>query len=344
MAVSSTGVTRTAACCCCCVGMGLALLLAERTRRRLLRALSALETGSASALLALTERTDELERVSATLELLSKAQRELELCELPAQPAGFVPSAGWERCVAALRAGDDGYGKWAGKRHKSVLVSNFVADSPHKARVDALLAQHVCRCFPALGATLAGEPALILLLLDAPNCGTTRALLEAIPQLAGHATRICIAQADPAHCTYIYVYITDRDSSWRRTVHTYMYIYIYVYMYTYTYTFTLVCRSHATRICIAQADPAHCTYPTVCTYPYTYVQTCTNSRDMATRICIAQADPAHCRVRVRVRVRVRNFCLYIYPLHSQTPAWTPMSNISLPAVAHMHRTGRPGTL
>ena len=114
-------------------------------------------------------------------------------------PAGFAPSSGWMRCVAALEAVCDGYGRFAGKRHKTTLVSNFVAHSPQKAHVDTLIAQHVQRCFTDLGAMLSADPSLIVLLLDAPDCGTSGALLEAMPSLAAHSSRICIPQADPAH-------------------------------------------------------------------------------------------------------------------------------------------------
>lgn len=40
---------------------------------------------------------------------------------------------------------------------------------------------------------------LILLLLDAPNIATTRALLTVFPSLAQFSHRICIPQADPQH-------------------------------------------------------------------------------------------------------------------------------------------------
>ncbi|KAJ1625931.1 hypothetical protein T492DRAFT_1122512 [Pavlovales sp. CCMP2436] len=187
----------------CCVGVTLALLLAElRARRRhATQALrEATETRERVLVLALAERTSELERVSTVLDILSKAQHTLEVCTLPPLPAGFVPTSGYERCMAALRAGEDGYAQWAVKRHKCTLVSNFVAESPQKFRVDCALGIHVARCFgPQLDAVLTADPKLILLLLDAPNCGTTRALLSSTPELARHATRICIPQADPSH-------------------------------------------------------------------------------------------------------------------------------------------------
>ena len=40
---------------------------------------------------------------------------------------------------------------------------------------------------------------LVLLLLDAPSCGTTNALARAVPGLRAHGLRICVPQADPSH-------------------------------------------------------------------------------------------------------------------------------------------------
>ena len=197
---------------CCCVGMALTLAISEHRRRRLSSALSRVdelsaenELAAAHSQLALEAANDELAaaqnritHISAALDKLNRAQRGLELCALPALPDDFVPSDGWKRCMAALEAVGEGYSRFSGSRHKTTLISNFVG-SPQKSHVDALLAQHVKRCFPDIGATLLSDPALILLLLDAPDCGSAGGLLEAIPALSAHATRVCIAQADPSH-------------------------------------------------------------------------------------------------------------------------------------------------
>ena len=100
--------------------------------------------------------------------------------------------------MTAMDAVRDGYSRFSGTRGKTTLISNYVS-SPQKSQVNALLLQHVRRCFPDLDATLSADPALILLLLDAPDCATTGAILRGVPALAAHAQRVCIPQADPAH-------------------------------------------------------------------------------------------------------------------------------------------------
>ena len=70
-----------------------------------------------------------------------------------------------------------------------------------KQSVDEILSRHAKRTFPHLPATLASDPSLVLLLLDAPNVLTTTALAAAFPELRSpaFAARVCIPQADPAH-------------------------------------------------------------------------------------------------------------------------------------------------
>lgn len=117
------------------------------------------------------------------------------------------PTEGWLRCTDAMAAVD-------ARPHPSdadadandqVLVSSCSVDQLSRSRpktcVDALLATHAKLTFPDLPATLAADPSLVLLLLDAPNVLSTTALAEAFPALrtAALAARVCIPQADPAH-------------------------------------------------------------------------------------------------------------------------------------------------
>jgi len=181
---------------------------------RLPAVLAAAAVASVLALLAtrrraarLEERCREIEEAHAStqraLSQMNRAQRELDLCALPPLPDVAVMSTGWKRCAQALLAVEDGYARFDGKRTapKATLISNFVEarPQPHKAEVDALLARHVLRAFPDLCGLLAASPALVLLILDAPTCCTVGSLLDVIPQLAAHGSRITIPQADPAH-------------------------------------------------------------------------------------------------------------------------------------------------
>ncbi len=138
------------------------------------------------------------------LTVMNRAQKELRVCQLPELPPSFVSSSGWERCMAALQAVEQGYARFESKRSgpvKTTLISNFVSERPQaqKAEVDALLARHMLRLFPNLIALLSGTPTLVLLILDAPTLGTVDRLVGAIPQLQAYGSRICIPQADPAH-------------------------------------------------------------------------------------------------------------------------------------------------
>ena len=58
---------------------------------------------------------------------MNRAQRGVDRLGLtvPPRPPGLVPNSGWSRCVAALEAVDAGYAKWAGREHKTLLISNY---------------------------------------------------------------------------------------------------------------------------------------------------------------------------------------------------------------------------
>jgi len=130
----------------------------------------------------------------------------------------------WRRCMLALTQFESGYQrrqrlngtkkkKASGisrtpsqKRQEktggssSILLSKFVpstAATLHKATVCALLVARTLQHLPHLVADLQEDPHLILVILEAPNCGTSRALCAALPSLPH--TRICVPQADPTH-------------------------------------------------------------------------------------------------------------------------------------------------
>lgn len=82
----------------------------------------------------------------------------------------------------------------------SILMSNFLpstAATTDKETVCALLVARTARHFPRLVADMERDPRLIIVILDAPSCGTSRALCAAMPSLPH--TRICVPQADPTH-------------------------------------------------------------------------------------------------------------------------------------------------
>jgi len=153
----------------------------------------------------LAARCESIERAlqssQRALAVMNRAQRTLDVCSVPQLQEGASPGEGWQRCMAALRAIESGYARFEKDGAKSTLVSNFMESrpQPQKAEVDALLARHTRRCFPDLVEILSTSPALVLLILDAPTCATVRSLLEALPELSGHGSRIVIPQADPAH-------------------------------------------------------------------------------------------------------------------------------------------------
>ena len=126
-----------------------------------------------------------------------------------ARHATLAPTRGWLRCMEAMTVLDPHLAEDAPHEDAAasdqVLVSACTTDalggSRPKRRVDALLALHTAQTFPDLPATLAADPSLVLLLLDAPNVLTSMALAKAFPALGtpALAARICIPQADPAH-------------------------------------------------------------------------------------------------------------------------------------------------
>lgn len=68
-----------------------------------------------------------------------------------------------------------------------------------KHRVNSAIGAHLRRLRPNLAAELRADESRILLLLEAPGCGTTRALVQAMPQLGSTGHKICVPQADPTH-------------------------------------------------------------------------------------------------------------------------------------------------
>ena len=130
---------------------------------------------------------------------------------------GHTPTRGWLRCMQAMAAVDAGLHKpdadlaadanshFQGSSKSSILVSGCTIDklsgSRSKQTVDGLLAMHARRVFPDLLGALAADASLVILLLDAPNLLTTKALGDAFGALSSPAftARVCIPQADPAH-------------------------------------------------------------------------------------------------------------------------------------------------
>ena len=141
-----------------------------------------------------------------------------------------------DACEASRRgnAGRRTKGAMKNRPVQKLLLSAFsdaAAHSADKAAVDALIAARVARELPHLLSELASDPTLVLLLLhtpactctrahvhtctrahvhtcthahaqvilllDAPTCGTTAALLAALPGLGAYAGRICIPQVAP---------------------------------------------------------------------------------------------------------------------------------------------------
>ena len=167
--------------------------------------LDALRKALQDAELTQRELEAQLESSQRALEVMNRAQRGVARLglDVPPRPAGLVPTEGWRRCVAALEAVDAGYSKWAGREHKTLLISNYDDQSPaeeaSKRRVNELITSHLRRLRPELAAQLRSDDALCLLLLEAPGCGTTSALLQELPELATLGHKVYVPQADPTH-------------------------------------------------------------------------------------------------------------------------------------------------
>jgi len=149
------------------------------------------------------DRSDE-HALRQAVTALSKAQKQdLNLRQLPPAANGLRTCPSWFKCETAIEAVENSYKKWRLKnhKHKHVLVSAYNSDSScgWKLRVDNLIATHAKRVFPNLAQQLRDDDNLILLLLEAPNCATTKALLQHMPSLRGVGYKICIPQADPYH-------------------------------------------------------------------------------------------------------------------------------------------------
>lgn len=169
---------------------------AEETARAQLAATAAAE-----------EDASEIQRLRTVLSRLRKAQ-DLH-APIPSVPSSLRPCVEWTRCVVAMAAALDGYHSTKAKRArkdkehpKSVLHSSYDlgrAGGEFKHRVSELLAEHTQRHLPDLAREMHADSRLVMLLLDAPSCGTTNALARAVPGLRAHGVRICVPQADPSH-------------------------------------------------------------------------------------------------------------------------------------------------
>ena len=97
----------------------------------------------------------QLETAQRALEVMNRAQRGVDRLGLymPPPPPGLVPTPGWSRCVAALKAVDAGYAKWAGREQKTLLISNYDDLLPARQTVDC---KH--RVNGAIGAYLRPNP------------------------------------------------------------------------------------------------------------------------------------------------------------------------------------------
>lgn len=151
----------------------------------------------------------ELEKTQAALDRVSRSSRTPLAVTVP-ELAGRPPDdRGWNVCVRAMEVIDAVYPAKHG--FKTCLRSNFVDRSEcHESKkqsreIDSLLAGHAARLFPRLPGLLRGggddgdQPRRVLLLLEAPSYGTTKALCAAVPGLAAALGNVCVPQADPIH-------------------------------------------------------------------------------------------------------------------------------------------------
>jgi hypothetical protein len=142
--------------------------------------------------------------------LAVKAAAASERAAVP-RASALQPTLGWTRCTEAMAAMERGYragSTRAAKQRsrtdepKQVLFSSYDlerAGGGEKQRVDRLLSEHAKKHLPNLAQSMRDDPRLLILLLDAPACGTTNALVAGSPGLRELGSRICIPQADPAH-------------------------------------------------------------------------------------------------------------------------------------------------
>ena len=154
---------------------------------------------------AAVDATAEMARIRSGLDALARSTSVDLWIPIPKPPVAFTANEGWSRCTDALAMAQAGYASSKGRSstaHKKLLMSRFDCTrggGPEKAYIDALLAKHALRVWPDLAASLATSPHLVLLLLEAPSCATTSALVAAIPELREYGSRICIPQGDPSH-------------------------------------------------------------------------------------------------------------------------------------------------
>ncbi|KAL1520557.1 hypothetical protein AB1Y20_022133 [Prymnesium parvum] len=180
-----------------CAAIGAMAVLFRRARQAQLHAERAAEHAAL-----------EIARLGGGLRALCRSRSRPPQLRLPPPPHRLVRTPAWARCTQALASSLAGYSRAAQPRQPrqaepaAILVSAYNlsrAGGAFKARACAMLARHMLEALPELAAQMAADRRLVLLLLDAPDCGTTRALAEALPALRGLGLQICIPQADPAH-------------------------------------------------------------------------------------------------------------------------------------------------
>jgi hypothetical protein len=163
---------------------------------------SMLEAANAENRAAAGVAAKEISRLRHTLTLKTFASAKLCIT-IPIQPPELEPTAGWSRCELALQLIDETYlSKKKRGAYKTELKSSYDlerAGGVEKVHVDALLAEHAAKTFDNLAADMRADSSLVLLLLEAPSCASTQALVAAMPQMAEHCGNICIPQADPNH-------------------------------------------------------------------------------------------------------------------------------------------------
>ena len=158
----------------------------------------------AAALEAQQAYETDLATAQKALDVMNRAQRGVDNLGLsvPAPSLHLAPSHGWTRCTEALAAVDAGYARWAGRPQKTLLISNYEerpGAASTKRHINELIASHLLRLWPELPASLREDDSLALLLLEAPSCETTEALVRAAPALATLGHKIYVPQADPTH-------------------------------------------------------------------------------------------------------------------------------------------------
>ena len=160
------------------------------------------------------EAAEEIQRLRKGMKKSAStlAAKSLASISIPMPCASTLqPTIGWTRCTEAMAAMAAGYelGSRRAVRKRSrteepkqVLFSSYDlerAGGSEKKHIDQLLAEHAKNHLPDLAKSMREDSRLLILLLEAPTCGTTSAPVAESPGLREHGSRICIPQADPAH-------------------------------------------------------------------------------------------------------------------------------------------------